>query len=60
VVTGCGDSGGNVSLSKESRARITSDADADGNVTLPKSKNPSRPAAGLKTLRALKDRAGKD
>jgi hypothetical protein len=53
---GCGEGAGpgNINVSKGERARIVSDADADGNVTLPKSKNSRRPAAGLKTIRALK------
>ena len=59
---GCGEGAGpgDINVSKEGRARIVSDADADGNVTLPKSKNPRRPAAGLKTFRALKDAGGRD
>jgi hypothetical protein len=49
---GCGESG-TVSVSKSTRAKLSSDADADGNVVLPKTKNPRRPAAGLKTARGL-------
>ena len=50
---GCGGSG-EIPVSKASRARILADADADGKVTLPKSRNPRKPAAGLRTVRALR------
>jgi hypothetical protein len=53
---GCGGSGGDVTVSKTSRARIVSDADADGNVTIPKSRNPRKPAAGLRTARSIMDK----
>ena len=49
---GCGGSG-EIPVSKASRARILADADADGKVTLPKTRNPRKPAAGLRTVRAL-------
>jgi hypothetical protein len=40
-------------VSKESRARIVSDADAEGKITIPKSRYPRKPAAGLRTARSL-------
>jgi hypothetical protein len=49
---GCGGSG-DLHVSKSSRARILADAGADGKVTLPKARNPRKPAAGLRTVRAL-------
>jgi hypothetical protein len=57
LVAGCreGVGPGDIKLSKEDRARIASDADADGKITLPKTRNPRRPAVGLKTMRALKN-----
>jgi hypothetical protein len=48
---GCGDSG-DIHISEASRARIFADAGADGKVTLPKPRNPRKPAAGLRTVRA--------
>ena len=55
AAAGCGGSGV-VTVSKVSRARIVSDADADGNVTITKSRNPRRPAAGLRTARSIMDK----
>ncbi len=54
---GCGGSG-SVTVSKQSRARIVSDADANGKITIPKSRNPRRPAAGLRTARSIMDKKG--
>jgi hypothetical protein len=52
---GCGGSG-NIEVSKQSRARIVSDADAEGKITIPKSRNPRKPAAGLRTARSIMDK----
>jgi hypothetical protein len=54
---GCGGSG-SIEVSKASRARIVSDAHAEGKITIPKSKNPRRPAAGLRTARSILDKKG--
>jgi hypothetical protein len=51
---GCGESG-TVAVSQQARARITADADADGKITLPKTRNPRKPAAGLKTFKAVQE-----
>jgi hypothetical protein len=56
---GCGGPGGDITASKESRARIVSDADADGNITLPKTRNPRRKAAGLNTAHGIMDKKAK-
>lgn len=53
---GC-DGEGDVSLPKESRARITQDAAADGSVTPFKTKR-GKTATGLKTIKTLME--GKD
>ena len=52
---GCGCGSGDIHVSKASRARILADADADGKVTLPRTRNPRKPAAGLRTVRALRE-----
>jgi hypothetical protein len=57
---GCGGSGGDITVSKQSRARLVSDADANGNITLPKTRNPRRPAAGLNTARSIMDKKAKE
>jgi hypothetical protein len=57
MAAGCGGSG-DVTVPKAARARIVSDADADGNITITKSKNPRKPAAGLRTARSLMDKKG--
>ena len=45
---------------EEGGARLVSDADANGEVVLPKSKNPRRPAVGLKTARGILDKKNGD
>ena len=59
-LVGCGDDMGTVAPSSEAgRARLSVDADADGNVTLPKQgKRRGGPPAGLKTARALRGQNG--
>jgi hypothetical protein len=54
---GCTGSG-NVTVSKQSRARIVSDADAEGKITIPKSRNRRKPAVGLQTARSILDKKG--
>jgi hypothetical protein len=52
---GC-DNSGTVAVSKQSRARLASDANAEGKVDLPKTKNRRKPVAGLRTARGMLDK----
>jgi hypothetical protein len=59
ALVGCGE-GEQVSVSKVSRARIGQDAAADGTIDTVKTKKGKGPAAGLRTIKTLREGKEKD